>query len=223
LTKAPLPPRFDDDEGVRVRKRTVALEAEARDPRDLEIERLREELAQARAEIARLSSVDQLSGALNRPAIIASFEEEVLRAERYARPLAIALFNLDHFSLVNDYHGHASGDEVIRRFAATCLGGFRATDRVGRMDGEEFLVVLPEGSLEAAADAAERTRKALAAERFKPGADSVELPFSVTASAGVAALEPGQAPDELLARADAALHRAKSHGRNRVELNGRKA
>lgn len=203
-------------------EQTAAKLAADKDPRDLEIALLRAELERALADIERLGSTDTLSGAMNRPAVIASLEEEIVRADRYGRPLAVALFDLDHFSLVNDFHGHETGDEVIRRFARTCRASFRTTDRVGRYGGEQFLVVLPEGSVAAAAEAAERARSALAAERFEPGRDSRDERFSVTASAGIAAWEPGLAPDELLARADAALHRAKTHGRNRVELHGRK-
>ncbi len=192
-------------------------------------------LVEAENELRRLSTTDSLSGSLNRGAILAALEEEIRRALRYDRPLSLVLFDLDHFKLVNDIHGRAAGDEAIRRFSAICRASFRNTDYVGRYGGEEFLAVLPEVESRGAIEAAERVRTSLQSERFRSVA--VQAPwgdgsgqgkenpahslggdeFTVTASAGVAGWEKGVDSDRLLASVDAALYRAKEHGRNRVE------
>ena len=182
------------------------------------------------AELKRLSIVDSLSGSLNRGAVLGALEEEIRRAARYGRPLAIVLFDLDHFKLVNDIHGRAAGDEAIQRFSAICRASFRNTDYVGRYSGEEFLVILPEIPIQGAIEAAARVRTALQSERFTAtalsaydagGAPAESHEFTVTVSAGIAGLEEGMSSDQLLANADAALYRAKEKGRNRVEIAGR--
>ncbi|MBL8966552.1 MAG: diguanylate cyclase [Spirochaetaceae bacterium] len=190
---------------------------------ELELEQKNRELAAANAELQRLATTDSLSGCLNRGAILAVLDEELRRAARYGKSLSIALFDLDHFKLVNDIHGHAAGDEVIRRFSAISRRSFRTSDHFGRYGGEEFLAVLPEVGAEGAMDAAERARKAMALERFAagPGSPAGSGEFAATASAGVASWEEGMDADRLLARADAALYRAKARGRNRVEGHGR--
>ncbi len=188
-----------------------------------ELEAKNRELAAANAELKRLATTDSLSGALNRGSILAALDEEIKKAARYRHGLSIVLFDMDHFKLVNDLHGHAAGDEVIRRFAEVCRRSFRETDSFGRYGGEEFLAVLPESDERGAFDAAERARAAMAAERFAPppGAPSGAPPdageYAATVSAGVASWEDGLDADMLLARADAALYRAKARGRNRVE------
>lgn len=175
-------------------------------------------------ELRRLSTIDSLSGSLNRGAILAALEEEIRRSARYDRPLALVLFDLDHFKLVNDIHGRAAGDDTIRAFSSICRSTFRNTDYIGRYGGEEFLAVLPEVGQTGALEAAERVRVSLQARRFRgasvaspwgDGATGEE--FTVTASAGVASWERGTDSDRLLANVDAALYRAKEKGRNRVE------
>lgn len=180
-------------------------------------------LARREAELSRLSTVDPLCGVLNRGAILAYLESEVHRAARYERPLALVLFDLDRFKLVNDIQGPAAGDKVICRLAELCLEAFRATDRIGRYGGEEFLAILPEVGKEGAMIAAERVRAGMAAERFSlpREGDGGTGEFTVTVSAGVATFEKGMDADRLLACLDAALYRAKEKGRNRVELHGR--
>jgi diguanylate cyclase (GGDEF)-like protein len=200
------------------------------------------ELANAIAELKRLTTTDSLSGALNRGAILAALEEEIRRSVRYERPLALILFDLDRFKLVNDIHGRAAGDEAIKRFSSICRASFRNTDYVGRYGGEEFLALLPEVGTQGAIEAAERVRTAMQSERFKPQAYAApwgntcldkadgtakkdpaacEEEFTVTASAGVVAWEKGSDSDRLLAAVDSALYRAKERGRNRVEAHAR--
>lgn len=188
-----------------------------------ELEEKNRELEAMNEELKRLATTDSLSGARNRGAILSILDEEIRRASRYGHQLSIVLFDLDHFKLVNDIHGHAAGDEVIRRFSEICKRSFRDTDSFGRYGGEEFLAVLPESPVEGAIDAADRARQAMAAERFAPTLVSPKESgdFAATASAGIAAWEEGLDADQLLARADNALYRAKTRGRNRVEAHGR--
>lgn len=176
----------------------------------------------AQAELRRLSTTDSLSGLLNRNAILSALEEEIRRAGRYGRPLGLVLFDLDHFKFVNDIHGREVGDEALRRFASICRASFRSTDYVGRYGGEEFLAILPEVDSAGAAEAAERVRAALMAERFKGSAKAssgeTNVEFTLTVSAGVAGWEEVVDSDRYLANADSALYRAKEKGRNRVEV-----
>jgi diguanylate cyclase (GGDEF)-like protein len=193
------------------------------------------ELETAFLEMKRLATTDSLAGSLNRGAILATLEEEIRRAARYDRPLALILFDLDRFKLVNDIHGRTTGDAVIRRFSSICASSFRNTDFFGRYGGEEFLAVLPEVPATGAVVAAERVRLALQNERFRAaelqgavghggalaGTADPGSEFTVTVSAGVAGWEKGLDSDNFLASVDAALYRAKEKGRNRVEAGGR--
>ena len=124
-------------------------------------------------------------------------------------PLALLFIDIDDFKQINDAHGHAVGDQVLINFVAMVGQHLRGADQLGRMGGEEFVLLLPETSLEDALLVAERIRKA---------AQALEKPCPVTVSMGVAHLTPADVGIEtLLERADAALYRAKARGRNQVE------
>jgi diguanylate cyclase (GGDEF)-like protein len=124
------------------------------------------------------------------------------------------MLDIDHFKRVNDSHGHPAGDQVLEQLVRVCLGALRQHDRLGRMGGEEFLVVLPDTDLEGGLQVAERLRACVAAAR--PVVDGVELQLSI--SLGVAQLRPTESgAASLVRRADAALYHAKDNGRNRVE------
>ena len=163
-----------------------------------------------------LASTDELTGLANRRALFAQLRERIGQARRDGTRLALVMIDLDHFKRINDGHGHALGDLVLREVARVLAGALRGEDRLGRVGGEEFIAVLPVASPEAAAQVAERMRAAVAAT-------SVVLPeggeLHFTASLGVAAWRPGESEDALVARADAALYRAKHGGRNRIELD----
>jgi diguanylate cyclase (GGDEF)-like protein len=160
---------------------------------------------------------DSLTALLRREAILERLEAEMHRAQRYGRPLAIGLADLDHFKSVNDRFGHLTGDSMLKWVSHVLQGGLRGTDHVGRYGGEEFLLVLPETDLAGAVAVAEKVRSVVERERFVT--DEGES-VGVTLSIGIATLADLH-PDrigvkELIAHADRALYRAKGDGRNQV-------
>jgi len=164
-------------------------------------------------ELNRLASTDALTGCANRRHFMEQLDMELSRIRRYANPGALLMMDLDHFKLVNDTYGHPAGDAVLVAFVQAVQSSLRKMDMLGRLGGEEFAVLLPETSLEAAGRLAERLRA-------KVEALSVEFQdhaIRVTVSIGVAALRnDSTAVDEVLSQGDAALYRAKESGRNRV-------
>ena len=170
---------------------------------------------QDRAELERLARFDALTNLLNRRSIMEKLDEWILHVNRYKGHLSIAMLDIDHFKLVNDRHGHQVGDRVLADTAHYIQRGVRATDFAGRYGGEEFLLVLPKTDASGAAIMAERTRKSL---QGVPMHNAGGKNFKVTVSAGIAEWCDGDDVDSLIARADAALYRAKAAGRNRVEV-----
>jgi two-component system, cell cycle response regulator len=138
------------------------------------------------------------------------------RSRRYGHSYAVALCDVDLFKEYNDRYGHPAGDRVLARVAGVIMRNRRSGDTAYRYGGEEFLVVLPEQTLEAAASTADHLRKTV--ENLRITHESNVPPGLVTISAGVAALSKGdpKSTDELLQRADTALYKAKEAGRNRV-------
>jgi diguanylate cyclase (GGDEF)-like protein len=188
-------------------------------------EELRQQIALATNELRlqkeaaeRAARVDTLTGVANRRAFSEIAENEVQRALRYGTPLSLVLIDLDHFKSINDHYGHQTGDAVLASFARTVTGVVREVDIVGRWGGEEFVVLLPGTAADEAMQAAERMRQAVADTRLQ--AQGRQIVY--TASFGVAQFNPTELTFYgLVARADAALYRAKDLGRNRVELAGR--
>src|SRR6185437_7029976 len=131
--------------------------------------------------LRRLTSKDELTDALSRGRFFEVAREELARALRYGRPLAMAMLDLDRFKSINDTFGHRAGDEVLRGVAGLMNHGTRGQDQVGRYGGEEFAILLPETTLEAAREVLERTRQAIGELRFHFSGKLV----SVTASVGV--------------------------------------
>lgn len=163
--------------------------------------------------IRQLSITDSLTGAFNRHLFDERFPQEVDRAERYERPLSVIFSDIDHFKQINDSHGHAAGDAVLRHVAGVFASNLRSDiDWQVRFGGEEFVIVLPETPLAAAVSMAERLRSALAAKCIAGG----EKAILVTASFGVAQLRQEEVPEVFLQRADSEMYAAKSAGRNRV-------
>ena len=134
---------------------------------------------------------------------------------RHGRPLSLIALDIDHFKGINDRHGHAIGDSVLKRFCEICRGALRDSDLLARLGGEEFGVILPETPLDGALVLAERLCQAVS--RAPLLADGLHLCYTV--SAGVTALAcHDSCIDESLRRADEALYHAKRMGRNRVEV-----
>ncbi len=165
------------------------------------------------ARLSRLSQVDPLTGALNRRGMDLMFPDET------AQVVSVIMIDVDRFKHVNDDYGHAIGDEVLKRVSHLLSGGLRAGDSVVRYGGEEFLLILPRVGLAVAGRVAERARAAVA----EAGISSAGVELQVTISAGVAERRDGESRESLIQRADAALYRAKAAGRNRIELDDRRA
>lgn len=163
---------------------------------------------------------DELTGLPNRRALMRRLEEELERAHRYGRFLSLIILDLDHFKSVNDTHGHATGDQVLVATADAMESVCRDQDMAGRMGGEEFAVILPETDLAGAHTLADRVRLEIGRKTYE--APSGNGSFRVTASLGVATLEPGAVATvkALIQSADEALYKAKHQGRNRVSLAG---
>jgi two-component system chemotaxis response regulator CheY len=162
------------------------------------------------------SLTDALTGAANRRHLVTELPLELERARRFARPLAVAICDIDHFKHINDRHGHPAGDAVLQQFARTLKAGLREIDWVARYGGEEFVVVMPGTDHAGAVAVAERLRAAIEATPIDAGATTV----SITASLGVASVAPGwpdsTRPEALIELADLCLYRSKQGGRNRV-------
>ncbi len=162
------------------------------------------------AHLYRLATSDDLTGLSSRRHFMETAERDLRLARRSGKQIAAILLDLDHFKEINDAHGHAVGDAVLRRFGEISAGLLRQSDLIGRTGGEEFAILLPDTDLEGAMTVAEKLRRAVAEDR------GGSLP-PVTVSVGVAALRADDhSIDDLLRRADKALYQAKSAGRNRV-------
>jgi diguanylate cyclase (GGDEF)-like protein len=177
---------------------------------------LHAELGRYRAELAKLARTDVLTQLANRRSMEEDLRMLDARSQRYGRPYCVAICDVDHFKTYNDTLGHQAGDEALRAVAAKLAAEVRASDGVYRYGGEEFVLVLPEQSLQTARAAVERVRAAveqLAIPHPGRGPGGV-----VTMSFGTAGFRPGQATtvEDLLKQADAALYEAKEAGRNRV-------
>lgn len=167
-------------------------------------------------ELRRIAPHDFLTDALTRRAFVAELDKQIALHVRHDRPAALLLFDIDRFKAINDTHGHAAGDEVIRAVATLCARLKRPSDLLGRLGGEEFGLLLPEAGEGDAVHAAERFRAAIAGMRVDHG-----LSLTVTASFGVATLSPDRRHSaDWIAAADMAMYEAKRAGRNRIALHG---
>jgi len=156
---------------------------------------------------------DPLTHAVNKRGFAEALAKEYGFAHRHGRPLSVVAFDVDHFKRVNDTHGHAAGDYVLKRLAEVVVSNIRAEDLFARVGGEEFAIVLRDIPIDRAFDCAERIRGAVEKTVFQMA--GVRIP--VTISSGIATLQPGVAKAEaLMEAADKALYEAKRTGRNRV-------
>jgi diguanylate cyclase (GGDEF)-like protein len=158
---------------------------------------------------------DSLTGIHNRSGIMDLLMREASRCKRTHQQMGLLIVDIDHFKAVNDTYGHPVGDEVIKQLALKIAVALRPYDSVGRLGGEEFLVLLPSCALSEAAAVAERLRLSVGADKLVIG----QLAIPVTVSVGVTTLEgPAADVDVALQTADSALYEAKNKGRNRIEL-----
>ncbi len=170
------------------------------------------------ARLEQLAHTDPLTQILNRRALTERITAEMERALRYDATLALLMIDLDHFKRVNDTYGHLVGDDVLRDVAQLLTETIRGNDIVARYGGEEFLVLLPETDDAGAESFAERIRVAVEAHEFNSANEASVL--RLTASIGVAVFPAAriESVEDLFARADAALYRAKADGRNRWRM-----
>jgi diguanylate cyclase (GGDEF)-like protein len=184
-------------------------------PRTLERSlRYAQNLGDTLGELRRLATRDPLTGLPNRREYDRILAEEEDRARRFGHPLSLVVIDLDHFKAVNDLHGHAAGDAVLREAARRIAGAIRTVDRAARLGGEEFALILVQTGPEAALEVARRAIAVVAAQPIVVG-DGV--PLRVTASAGIADFPTdGGTAAELFVAADRALYAAKHGGRNRA-------
>jgi diguanylate cyclase (GGDEF)-like protein len=174
-------------------------------------ERLHEELNKVRL----LSLTDEFTGLPNRRAFMRRLQDETSRAQRYGAPLTLAMIDLDEFKTVNDIHGHAAGDAILRSYAIDVLTVLRHHDMVARYGGEEFAVLLPNTTPDGAVAAMNKVRNRALEVRCEHQNLTLALP---TFSTGIALYTPGESHTDLIDRTDRALYRAKRLGRNRIEL-----
>lgn len=166
------------------------------------------------AALLELATTDELTALPNRRYFLGRLDRELARLQRLGGATALLMLDIDHFKQVNDVFGHGAGDEVLRHFAALLQASLRRTDMAGRLGGEEFALLLPGMPEKNTGLFAEKLREQVAASVVETG----KGPVTYTVSIGVTLLAKNDAtPDVALARADAALYRAKESGRNRVE------
>jgi diguanylate cyclase (GGDEF)-like protein len=165
--------------------------------------------------LLQLATSDSLTGLFNRGYVDDRLAMELSRAQRYGKALTLAVIDADHFKALNDTHGHAAGDMVLKKLSSILRGSFRQSDTTGRYGGEEFVVILPETDLETAQRKVETLREQIAATPIRmPDHKQV---VRVTISAGLASFpNDGEDAAELFATADERMFEAKHAGRNRV-------
>ena len=157
----------------------------------------------------RLTLTDPLTGVGNRRFFSERFVQELSQSRRYRHPLTVVMFDIDHFKLINDRYGHQSGDTVLKELSALSMGKLRLSDNFARWGGEEFVILLPETSLQEGLETAQKLRAAI--ETHPLG-----IPEAVTCSFGVAECGPEETLESVMARVDSKLYEAKEGGRNRV-------
>jgi len=206
-----LPAVQRSDEIGELQAAVLALQASLQRTRELEAER--ETLI---SELRLLSHRDHLTGLMNRRAFDDQAPAQLAQAERHRWPLALLLFDLDHFKRINDQHGHETGDQLLQHAAQLAQAQLRRGDLLARYGGEEFIALLPGCDDQAALVLAERLRQAMPQPLHRPDGSILKL----SASFGLAVQPAGlqSSLPELFSRADAALYEAKAKGRNRVQL-----
>lgn len=170
--------------------------------------------AQLHAAVQQQAITDPLTGLYNRRGFSDLAEHELLRAQRFNRPLSMILIDIDRFKEINDTYGHLMGDKILSTVSANCRAELRQVDIIARYGGDEFIVLLPETVLQEALKVAERLRLRVENLRFHHNGDIL----NTTICLGVAELQPRDTLKSLIERTDQALYRAKQSGRNQVEI-----
>lgn len=173
-----------------------------------------EDLQAANLELDRLARLDALTEVPNRYSFFEAAPRELERAKRYGRALSLVMFDLDHFKLINDRHGHQAGDAALRYVAELTQTHLRPSDVFARIGGEEFAILIPETNSQQAALLAQRILDSAIAAPLQYEAKSIPVSFS----AGIAQYAWGESLDSLIARADGALYQSKAFGRSRVSV-----
>lgn len=163
------------------------------------------------AQLEKMASTDELTGLFNRREILRRLNQEIARCERHNAPLSLMMLDLDHFKHVNDTYGHQTGDKILVACAEQLRAASRNIDEIGRLGGEEFLIILPDTDRAQAKHLAERCRQAIEDIQITD-----EIPHRCTVSIGVAEWSPGMSKPQLIKQADDLLYQAKSAGRNCV-------
>ena len=204
-----------------VLRETRAIQAEALKSRDRmilarqEVQEAEQRIHSLEAKLQHMSELvreDQLTGSLNRRGLDDVFERETSRSDRRGTPLCIALLDLDDFKRLNDTYGHQAGDSALKHLVAIVKETLRTMDVIARFGGEEFLILLPETTVEAAAQTMTRLQRELTKHFFLHENEKVLITFS----AGVALRQPNEEQAALVKRADRAMYEAKKTGKNRV-------
>jgi diguanylate cyclase (GGDEF)-like protein len=174
---------------------------------------LNERLAEATRRLGVLATTDELTGLPNRRAIYARVVQEIARAARDCVPLCLGMLDIDYFKRVNDTYGHAVGDAVLREVVLSAASALRPYDTIGRVGGEEFLILVPRTQGLAGRTMLARIRHTVAASPVRVEGETIPVTVSIGG-----AVSCGESVDGLVARADAALLQAKNTGRDRVVM-----
>ncbi len=174
-------------------------------------QRLETEVKKRTAQLEKMATTDELTDLINRRETMRVLDIEISRATRQLAPLSIMMLDLDEFKAVNDTFGHHVGDQTLKVAAECCQQQLRKTDYVGRIGGEELLIILPDTAIDSAAELAERIRISL--QQYTSAQKNIPL---CTASIGVAQCRKNDSSVSLMQHADDALYKAKTSGRNRV-------
>ncbi|MDO9238578.1 diguanylate cyclase [Methylicorpusculum sp.] len=189
----------------------------ARVRHQLKLQRLTRALKEANTRLTLLAMTDPLTGAHNRRYFIDMLKNEMSRARRYHHPMSLMVLDIDRFKAINDSFGHDVGDQVIIEVVKTSSEVLRKNDVFSRFGGEEFTILMPETTLEEAAQIAGRLCEKVSETQITTNDHQINF----TISGGVAQLEDGdQTPEAILKRADIALYQAKQQGRNRIVVAG---
>jgi two-component system, cell cycle response regulator len=177
--------------------------------------RFQDQLRMAYERSVSMAMTDSLTGLYNRRYTLAHLDRLLSRIAETTKPVSVLMVDIDHFKQVNDTYGHGVGDEVLRDLTARLSANLRSFDLIGRLGGEEFLVILPDTTLENAMAVGERLRVRVAGRGFAVSASVGEISVTISLGAGIST-EASEPLDQLLHRADMALYAAKKAGRNRV-------